>query len=141
MSKFLLSFLLILSISASSQIINEDYLVGVWEVVSVESEPTEPPFNLMVSCFKNCKIHLNKNRTAKIISKVENEWFKFIKDSVINRSKWDLRVAEEKKMLVFNYDYMVTKIGVTRKNRDILFSFFDEGKEERIMVLKMRKEN
>ncbi len=141
MSNSVISFLFILLFLPFTQTIDEDYLTGTWEVVSVENEPTEPPFNLMVSSFKDAKFYLNQDRSTRIVSDTETRWFKYLKDSLIDRSTWSLENTEKKKTLVFSYKYIVTKIGVEKKDKDILFNIFQERGEEQTMVLKMRKEN
>ncbi|WP_299116026.1 carboxypeptidase-like regulatory domain-containing protein [uncultured Winogradskyella sp.] len=123
----------------SSQIINEGFVEGSWQVVNIDKSPKEPPFSLMVDSFKEAKFTFNSDRTCKLETTVDKGYFSLM-TSVINQSTWDIRELDNNSFIsIANNQKSQMELLVTVEGEDVFFTIGKEG-EPSYFVLRVVKE-
>ncbi|WP_299524690.1 carboxypeptidase-like regulatory domain-containing protein [Winogradskyella sp.] len=126
------------NLDSDSQIVNDDFLEGNWNVVSVEKSSKEPPFSLMVDSFKNAQFTFNSDKTFNLQTTAANSFFQML-TSAINQSTWSLsKINENSLVSIANGENIQMEIFVSVDGSDVFFTIGKQG-EPSYFLLKVVK--
>ncbi len=125
-------------LKSKPEIINDDFIEGVWKVVSVEESSKEKPFSLLTDSFKAARFTFNPDKTCKLMTSIDNQLFSLM-TSIINQSNWEIMEQEKVPILgIINNGKTKLEIGITKKEKAIFFTLDKKG-EPSYFVLKVEK--
>jgi len=131
----IIAILFIFSISVNSQSLSKDIIIGVWNVVNVQSKIQNPNMKPLIDAFKKGIFKFNDNKKFELSSSKSNSIFLMVSE-MTKGTKWKynsktnlIRIGTEEDK------YTTMGIQIITKNNKVFFYL-----EESFLKLEMEKQ-